>query len=103
MHEGDLYKKISIGGRDFEIRYGFYADYERESGLNDPIPIYPDFKAHPMYTADGFPFVTQMQGVCEHGDSRFLDGFCIDCRYFVGGDDLIGICKCKKRRLNKDS
>ena len=88
--DGELYKTISLGGKKFEIRYGYYEDYERESG--EPIPIYPDFLKNPCQTDDGRPFVTQMQSLCEHGTSSFKDGFCVDCKHFIEGEDLIGIC-----------
>lgn len=88
--DGELYKVISLGGKEFEIRYGYYEDYERESG--EPIPIYPDFIKNPCKTDDGRPFVTQMQAICEYGTSSFEDGFCVDCKHFVEGEELIGIC-----------
>ena len=97
--DGELYKVIRLFDKDFEIRYGYYEDHEIKRG--DPIPIYPDFNKSPEYTADGYPFVTQMQDLCEHGSSRFKEGLCIDCKYFEAGDDLIGICRCPKNRKNK--
>lgn len=97
--DGELYKKISLRGKDFEIRYGYYEDYEKESEFNDPIPIYPDFEKDPIYTDDGYPFVTQMQSACKYGDSSFSDGFCVDCSYFMHGDDLVGICECPEKKL----
>ena len=94
--DGDIYKIVALDGKTFEIRYGYYEEYEKRRG--EPIPIYPDFKEKPEYTDDGCPFVTQMQDLCEHGSSRFKDGFCIDCKYFEQGDDLIGVCRCPKNR-----
>ena len=98
--DGDLYKKIFVFGREFEIRYGYYEDFERESAFGEPTPIYPCFSIDPEYTDEGYPFVTQMQSLCEHGDSRFPDGCCVDCSHFCHGEDLIGVCKCKKRNIN---
>ena len=95
--DGDLYKVVTLYGRTFELRYGYYAEFERESG--EPIPIYPDFKKDPLYTSDGYPFVTQMQGLCEHGESKFVEGCCADCRYYRDGEELIGICTCPKNKL----
>lgn len=92
--EGEIYKTISIGGKEFVIRYGYYEDYERESG--EPVPIYPDFLSSPCLTDDGRSFVTQMQSLCERGTSSFDDGLCVDCKYFIYGDDMIGICGCEK-------
>ena len=45
--EGELFKIITLGGKSFEIKYGYYEDYERNMG--DPIPIYPDFIKAPCY------------------------------------------------------
>ena len=94
--DGDLYKIISLFGKSFEIRYGYYEEYERESG--EPIPIYPDFVSCPVHTEEGYPFVTQMQELCEHGESDFSDAFCADCKHYRHGDDLIGICTCEKNK-----
>ena len=96
IREGDIYKVVSLHGRQFTLLYGYYEDYER--GRCEPIPIYPDFKASPVYTDEGHPFVTQMQELCEHGNSKFAEGVCADCPYFKRGSDLIGICTCRKNR-----
>ena len=95
--DGDLYKVVTVRGVSFELRYGYYEDFER--GVGEPIPIYPDFRKTPEYTDDGYPFVTQMQELCEHGESRFEDGCCADCRYFLDGDELFGICACPDNRI----
>ncbi len=89
--EGDLFKIIELYGQIFELRYGYYEEYEREKG--EPVPIYPDFTRQPVYTNEGFPFVTQMQELCQHGVSPFEEGCCVDCPHFEAGDELIGICK----------
>ncbi len=96
--EGDIYKVISLHGKEFTIRYGYYADYERENHKNDPIPIYPDFEKTPVYTDEGYPFVTQIQDLCPHGESLQKEAFCIDCPHFNHGEELIGICKNHKRK-----
>lgn len=96
--EGELFKIITLHGRSFELRYGYYEDYERESEYSEPIPIYPDFLKEPQYTDEGHPFVTQMQTLCEHGKSNYSDGVCADCSHFLYGEELIGICKCESRR-----
>jgi len=96
-NEGDLYRTITLHGHIFEIRYGYYEEYERARG--EPIPILPDFKRCPLYTGEGFPFVTQMQELCEHGNSRFKEGCCVDCRFYSHGEDLIGICTNEKNKI----
>ena len=96
IRDGDLYKIIELHGKVFELRYGYYEEFERERG--DPLPIFPDFKNNPVYTKDGFPFVTQMQELCQYGSSSFKDGCCVDCAYYKQGDDLIGICTNEKNK-----
>ena len=97
--EGDIYKVIEHYGRHFELRYGYYESFERESEFGEPIPIYPDFLKNPEYTEDGYPFVTQMQESCKRGKGDFaFDACCAYCIYFEPGDELIGICRCENRR-----
>ena len=96
--EGDVYRTVSLHGKTFELKYGYYEEYERESRFGEPIPIYPDFLAAPEYTDEGRPFVTQMQSLCEYGESSYTDGVCADCLHFEQGEDLIGICLCDGRR-----
>lgn len=96
IRDGDLYKVVKLHGKTFEIRYGYYEDFEKASG--EPIPIFPDFQREPEYTKEGYPFVTQMQELCLYGKSKFKEGFCADCEYFSQGDELIGICTNKKTR-----
>ena len=61
--EGDLYREIELWGRSFEIRYGYYEEIDRQY---DPMEIYPDFLQNPVYTEEGYPFVTLMQEPCQH-------------------------------------
>jgi len=92
--EGDLYKVIEAFGEHFEIRYGYYEEFERDSG--EPIPIYPDFKKDPHYTARGEPFVTAMQDMCEGAQfkaSGLYDECCGNCKHFRRGEELIGVCE----------
>lgn len=94
IRDGDLYRVVELFGQRFELHYGYYEEYERHSG--EPVPIYPDFKKSPVYSEDGHPFVTQMQELCAHGESKFTDGCCVDCKHYSHGDDLIGICTNEK-------
>jgi len=100
IRDGDLFKTVTVFGKSFELRYGYYAEYEKKHGL--PVPIYPDFKEKPEYTEDGNPFVTQMQEQCPHGSSKFSEGYCVDCPHYCHGDDLIGICLCEKNKKATD-
>ena len=99
--DGDLYKVVTIHGEIFELRYGYYEEFERSIG--DPIPIYPDLRRSPRYTKDGYPFVTQMQELCEYGASKFSVGCCAVCRYFRDGEELFGICICPENRRRLDA
>lgn len=88
--EGDLYKMIFVNGRVFEIRYGYYEEFEREN--TDPVPIYPDLLSNPIYGSDGRPLVTAMQDVCDgfHGECGEMG--CYGCRHYKAADDFIGVC-----------
>lgn len=97
--EGELFKTIPLGGRIFEIKYGYYEDYERDRG--EPIPIYPDFLKNPCFADDGKPFVTQMQDACEDAKIGIPDSFCVDCEHFRYGNELIGFCGLDKRKTAK--
>ena len=95
--EGDLFKVIKLHGETFEIRYGYYEEIDRQ---NEPMEIYPNFIENPVYTDDGFPFVTQMQEPCEHYKKKGTDSDrdCGSCAYMEYGDELIAVCRCKKNR-----
>lgn len=91
IRDGDLYKTITVDGVVFELRYGYYEEYER--GRSEPVPIYPDLRAEPKYLSDGTPIVTAMQEACDGfvGDDRELG--CYGCRHFEECEDLIGLCR----------
>ena len=97
--EGRVYKTVHSHGRVFDIRYGYYEEYER--GRYDPIPIYPNFKEKPEYTDEGFPFVTAMQDVCPHFDGEDPSLGCFGCKHYTSGEDLIGICKENENRKHE--
>lgn len=99
LKEGDLYKVISLFGKTFELRYGYYSESERNSKFNEVIPIYPDFISFPQYTPEGHPFVTQMQDICIHFDGEDGGDDCFSCRHYHHGEDLLGICKCSMNKL----
>ena len=100
--EGDLYKRIEIDGHVFELRFGYYEEFERESG--EPVVIYPDLTAQALYTKDGRRLVTAIQDPCEHyivPEGRARDECCNDCRYYVTGGDDIGICSHRSMRRDR--
>ena len=101
--EGDLYKRVTVAGRTFELFYGYYEDFERFGKYNDPIPIYPDFISAPEYTEDGIPYVTKMQDICRYYQGNSTDDSCAQCAHFQIGDDLIGLCRCSQKRRHKPS
>ena len=98
IREGDIYGVFKVGESNFEIRYGYYEESDRLGKYNDPIPIYPNFLERPQYDNEGYPFVTEMQDICEHFDGKLLVDICCGCSYFEKGQDLIGICRCPKRK-----
>lgn len=97
VRDGDLYKLIKVYDREFDLRYGYYEEFERDIG--EPIPIYPDFLKEPIYTADGRPFVTAMQDVCGEYSGSGNDNVCFSCEHYEAGEELIGICKCPRKKL----
>lgn len=98
--EGDLYKEIEVCGERFTLRYGYYEECDRVNPLCRPIPIYPDFLAMPLYTAQGVPFATEIQDACEHfkgKGKRDENSVCGECAHYKHGEDWIGLCECKAR------
>ncbi len=97
--EGDLYKEITVGGKTFEIVYGYYEEFERGGSFNEPMPIYPDLINEPLYTAEGIPIVTAMQNVCEsYSEKTDEDSSCSDCAFFQRSEDLFGFCNCPQNK-----
>lgn len=100
--EGDLYKVVELGGKRFELRYGYYEDCDRNDSKAEPIPIYPDLKKQPLYTDDGYLIVTLMQDVCDcyEGESGD-DADCSQCKQCIHCEELFGICKSDEKRLGE--
>lgn len=96
--EGDLYKEVTVGGKSFRLCYGYYEAFERESPLNDPMPIYPDFIKNPIYTDEGIPIVTAMQDVCTTYHGRINGDSCSDCVFFLKSEELFGLCHSPENR-----
>ncbi len=99
LKEGNLYKVLTVEGKTFEIRYGYYSDSERE--IWEPTPLFPNFEKNPMYTDCGHSFVTAEQDVCEHFSPKPKisgENWCADCIYYGHGEEIIGVCKCDERK-----
>ena len=97
--EGDLYKIIVLDGHTIELRYGYYADFERQSG--EPVIIYPDLIKNPLYTNDGKPLVTAVQDTCEYytGPKYSQKEFCCsDCTHYDSTNLEIGMCQHHSKR-----
>lgn len=97
--EGDLYKVITAFGKSFEIYYGYYEDDDRYSRYAEPTEVFPNFLEKPQYTDDGIPFATAIQPPCEHFCKiKDINDCCGDCAYYEKVEELIGLCRCGKRK-----
>ena len=98
--EGELYADLSVCGEVFTIYYGYYEEVDRESG--DPIPLYPDLSTNPVFCAEGYPIVTQMQIACESYCGSPHEDSCGHCPFFEKAELLFGKCTApSKRKLSK--
>ncbi len=96
--EGELFKIVEIEGYTFQLRYGYYEASDRS--FLEPVPIYPDLKSVPVYTAQGKPLVTAIQLPCEFytvpkGETE--ENCCGDCIYYPGFSHEIAACACLQR------
>ena len=97
--EGQLYKVLTVHGKEFPLYYGYYEEKDRYSKYNDPVEIYPNFIACPIYTDDGIPFATAMQDICKHfNGTKDEDSTCFHCSYYKKCEELLGICTCPKNK-----
>lgn len=102
--EGDLYKVITTFGKTFSLYYGYYEEIDRHSKYAEPTEIYPDFREQPVYTDDGYPFVTAIQPTCPlYEKERDTTDTCADCKHFARGEELFGICTCQKNRKQEST
>ncbi len=93
-NEGDLYKTYQVENHIFHIHYGYYAENER--GRVEPLPIFPDLKKTPLFTASGAPVITSLQKPCGEYSPKDLhrkEDWCGDCIHYSGGKEELGICK----------
>ena len=96
---GDLYKVITVAGREFEIRYMDMGEVDPESE-GQCIPDFPFFD-EPEYTDDRYPFTNSLNDCCEHyrTNDATPENTCQDCIYFKDAVEEIGVCRCTARRL----
>lgn len=96
--DGQLYKAFTVGGHPFELRYGYYDEWEQS--LCPPVVIFPDLHAAPLYCGEGYPLVTQIQDICHHyvAANGEDDDWCGGCIHFSGEHREIGICRCEDRK-----
>ena len=100
IQEGDIYEVLTVCGKIFEIRYGYYEDFERDG--ESPIPIYPDLEKTPIYGTDGKRIVTFMQDPCEHfiPQEEGADPYCGCCKYYDRTHErMVEPCRCEKNNL----
>lgn len=100
LREGDLYKVIEVDGNTFKILYGYYEESERDKV--EPLPVFPDLKKNPVYTADGKPIVTAIQEPCEYYapiNRERSEEWCGDCISYLNTENEISICGCTERML----
>ncbi len=104
IRDGELFEIVELYGHRFEIRYGYYEEYERKN--QEPIPIYPLFKENPVYSHDGYPLATKMQIPCKAYQLKSDDvdnERCADCIHFHSeGENIIGLCKRKKETVTQN-
>lgn len=99
IREGGLYKIVTVADKQFEIRCGYICEGERTQW--EPYPVYPNFLLSPEYTAEGYPFATGDQDICEHyipKPKASGESWCNDCTLFDKQDEYLGICRCEARR-----
>lgn len=100
--EGDLYKVIDVEKNTFKIHYGYYEESERDKV--EPLPVFPNLKESPVYTADGKPIVTAIQEPCEYYsplNKERSEEWCGDCISYLDADKEISICGCTERMLEQ--
>lgn len=96
VQEGDIYELLLVDGRLFEIRYGYYEEYERNGA--EPIPIFPDLGEVPVYGSSGKRIVTFMQEPCPHFKPQSDDTelCCGCCRFYPKNRQMMDVCACER-------
>lgn len=102
IREGDLYEVLFIDGGTFEIRYGYYEDFERDG--SEPIPIYPDLEKTPIYGTSGKRIVTHMQEPCQHFSPQAgsdTERCCGCCKHYPQNRQMMNACQCKHNKTKR--
>lgn len=102
IREGDIYEVLSVDGGIFEIRYGYYEDFERDG--SEPIPIYPDLEKTVIFGASGKRIVTHMQEPCPHFRPVSEDGTewcCGCCLFYPDNMQMVNACECEYTKAAK--
>lgn len=99
IREDDIYEVLSADGGTFEIRYGYYEDFERDGST--PIPIYPDLEKSPVYGESSKYIVTFMQEPCVHYEPRVdnAEPYCGCCKHYPNNKQMINACQCRCNSL----
>ena len=74
--EGDLYRRVELFGKVFDLRYGYYEEKDRRG---PPDIIYPNFIKEPVYTQDGIPFTIRKAPYIERDTTMNRLTFEMDC------------------------
>jgi len=91
--EGELYKRITVGGHCFELRYGYYEHSDRP--FSDPVVIFPDLETSPLHADNGHRIVTCVQNPCTHYRPRNPaepEHWCADCIHYPHPPEEISLC-----------
>lgn len=97
--EGDLYQYIELYGHCFSLCYGYYEEADRENG--EPVVLYPNLKANPLYAPDGSPLVTVVQMPCDRYqpmDPEQPEECCGDCLLYEDHRQEIARCMDPQKR-----
>ena len=92
---GDLYKTVTIGGTEIDIRYRDYDELDLGHSIDYEVKL---FDENPEYTKDGFALRNGQDEVCDYfiqKDERSERHYgCESCSYLSDRNNQIGVCGC---------
>ena len=91
--EGELHKVMTVGGRSFELRYGFYTEGDRLN--SEPVILFPNLEQMPVYSEDGWRIVSSVQTPCGAYSPRMpnqKEDWCADCIFYPDVHEEIAVC-----------